>query len=620
MSKKASSQKNEAKPQTAQVDAIRNLLSDEEFATAWTRLRALRKQFPNFKPLLALAFEAADGAGLDREALMCAYDWVQASPNSVDALQALGNAAFEGDYGALAGDAFLRLTAIEGGDLVLPESSPTAFGDMSQAEMVLADTSRILLNAKRFHDVIARLQDARFPSLISNLGLAHFALGDITMAAQKFTQSWQANENNLFAAEKQLRLLLWLHGADAIRPLLPVILAVTPLRMEDALAKLSSLILLQEWDLANDYCIASLDEPFRDEEVDAQLDEWFDYLAASVALRLGDAAEAERRLESALGGSMSYPPLRELALHIGLSPNLVGLAAPSCVVGEFLAWFPSTWVDRIFDMQRIVAQLSDAQFEARTAPIFAACDAHHDYLATAIELGGRQVTLLGLEVLKYRAKCGDSLALDTLMLLLTRPIGIDQDRFDLLRWLQDFGFVSDDGTTPLLARGQIASIKTQRLEVTSEATSNTPYPEEGQVLYEKMLALLKERKLEQALAVAQTIYDRYPNIAMSAGNLAMAKENLQHPSEEIETLFQHALSINKDYKFARAGLARIFARRGDPDAADAMLAPVLVEGRFHASEWRSVLLAQMEIAKARSDFPAMERAIVALNEMAARTG
>jgi tetratricopeptide (TPR) repeat protein len=619
MSKKVKTASSTPKPQAAQIDAIRRLLAGGNPELAWSRVRQLRKCFPDFKPLLALSFEVAVTAEMEHEALLCAYDWATASPTNRDALEALMHSALRLNFGALGGDATLRLAALDDKIIDLPASLPTPFGDISHAEMVMADTGRILLNAKRFHDVVALLKNAAFPSLINNLGLAYFALGKLTLAADSFTQNWATFPGNLFAAERQIRTQLWLHGNEAIKSALPTLLENTPSRTEDALGKLSSLLLLQEWAQADIYWKASIQESYWDKESNTLQLDLLHYLGICIALRLDNIDQARQRLLPALESTASYPHLHELALYLALQSNASSAAslpnAPTCVAGEVLTWFPSTWLDQLSALNPLAKQLSSTQIEIKINAILLTCDAHHDYLAIALELGGKDTRNLAMEILKLRAKQNDTNAINTLTSLLTRPFGTDQDRFTLLRFLQDLQILDRATAIPMLLKGSVTEVRSEQIELSSEPTADSPYPKAGQAQYEKMHALLSAKKLEQALVIAQSIYQDYPKIAMSAANLAMIKESLQHPSEEIEALFQHAFSLNKDYLFARAGLARLLAKRGDPDAAQAILEPALSGKNFHMSEWRTLLFAQIEIAKARGDLAATMQLTRSLYEL-----
>jgi thioredoxin-like negative regulator of GroEL len=107
---------------------------------------------------------------------------------------------------------------------------------------------------------------------------------------------------------------------------------------------------------------------------------------------------------------------------------------------------------------------------------------------------------------------------------------------------------------------------------------------------------------------------------MSHANLAMAMETLGNPIDQIQAFFGRALELDQDYIFARAGLARVLARRGDVEAAREMLQPVYSREQYHYSEWRTILLAQIEMALTEGNttaVQAIQRALRDLEDMAA---
>ena len=88
---------------------------------------------------------------------------------------------------------------------------------------------------------------------------------------------------------------------------------------------------------------------------------------------------------------------------------------------------------------------------------------------------------------------------------------------------------------------------------------------------------------------------------MVLGNLAGIKSELGHPDDEVESLYQRALDIDPTYLFAQTGLARLTARKGDPDHARELLKPVLGREEYHVSEWRAILVVEREIALKQND-------------------
>ena len=72
-------------------------------------------------------------------------------------------------------------------------------------------------------------------------------------------------------------------------------------------------------------------------------------------------------------------------------------------------------------------------------------------------------------------------------------------------------------------------------------------------------------------------------------------------------LIRHAAEVAPDYFFARTGLVKLLVSEGRLDEARAQLKPLLELKEMHRSEWRSLILAQIVIARAAADLPALTR-------------
>lgn len=589
-----------SKPQSAQLDAIRRLARQRMPEEARTRLKALRQSFPGYRPLLALAWEVEDETGTPWSAVARAFDWAEAAPGSAAALTTLMESALAVGLPALALATSAQLAALNGDPGEPLPTVETPFGLMTGEEATLTDISRILLTDGRFDELIDRLHDATNSALRNNRALARFARGDVAKALEEFEANWQQQPLNLFALERMIRLRLWLRGHDSAAGLAAPLKATRPQRAEDALGKLTGLILLGEWeaaeaswqaDSAGDYWIAQNND----------MRGLFDYAGAVVALRGGDHAAARDRLQFARKANSRHDPVIDLDRALGS-----GSATEGCVVevGEVVAWLPVSWFRRLIDLRNA----GKSEIETKIRQHFATCDAHADYLGLAVELGGKNAGAIALAILQQRAKQGDQPAKGQLFSLLTRPGGPDSDRTRLLNWLSEEKLIVSGSSLPMLARGKITDVKPMSFRLTPEPTRDNPYPPDVQQLYDQMLNFLHARQLDKAHALARDICVKQPDVPMSHGNLALVKEALGHPAEEVEAVFRKALELDDDYTFARAGLTRVLARRGDVEAARAMMENVLCREEYHFSEWRTILLAQRELALAQGE-PAAVKSI-----------
>lgn len=591
-------------PQSAQLDAVRKLLRLGRYEEAQTRVTALRARFPDFKPLLALAWEVSDTAGDFLSASLHAWDWSVASPGSLAALEALHGSAFDAGLPALGASAAQKRAQAEGHPL--PELPPLSgvLGDLTLEQGVAVDLSRLFLTFGRYDAVIAMLEGIDHPSTRNNLAVARFAQGEIAAALTDFETNWQHDTRNLFALHYVIRLRLWRGGRGPASALADNLRDAQPLRAEDAYGQMFGLLLLG----ADDDAIAAWrklrEAEFWDDENMPQ-NSLCAYLAGLAALRKGDIESAGELFAEACDLDPDNLDADTALLALELQPLGREVDAKA---GQFHDWFPQSWITNLRTAKG--AQALEAAIEVQQRR----CDAHADYLAAAAELGGPGVRFYAIPILKLRARDGDSASLNTLRNLLVRPCGTDQDRMDLDRWLQENGFVEAGEPQRVLLHGEVRELALREMLLHAEPT-NLGLPAASQARLEKMHRLLKQNNFEDALHIAEELAATHPRHPTLVANVASIKDALGHEIDEIEALFQRAAELDPTYLFAQAGLARVAARKGDVERARALLTPLENREKYHFSDWRAILMAEREIAAALPDMPAMFRLDDALRKL-----
>lgn len=547
MSKSSQSKKLSPTPNTDQIAAVRRLVDSGDTVQARQRLAALRKSFPDFKPLLGLAWEVEDGCESPMLASARAFDWQRASPNSRAALEALFESARTAGLVALYGRALQRLAAMDGkSDFQLPDSVASALGSLSFEQAEAIDLSRMHLADNNPAAAIAVLQGIDHPSARNNLALASFVSGDITQALTVIEDNWQADPDNLFALDCLVRWRCWAHGLDNCMGFVAPLRHTTPRRAEDAIAQVSALRFLGD------------DK--------AALLAWQD-------------------CEKAPFWQYSSTDLR--AIFVDLKETAAELPGGSGM------WFPGPWIRAL----TAIARKSQEKWEQRWDSLLETCEAHADYLIRAVDFGDAATRLLGMSVLKLRAKRSDGAALASLQALLTHSSGPDSARMDLLNWLIEQCFRSRSEAAEVWLSGQLRTINSHGMRITDEP-QGSPFPPEGMALNERVHEAIGRHDLRQALSLAQQLQKAYPNEPSALTNLAAIKEGLRHPKAEVTDLYQQAYSLAPDYLFARCGLARCLAGEGKTEEAHKLLDGILEREEFHRSEYRSFLLAQRALALA----------------------
>lgn len=579
---------------TEQIHALRKLARAGRTDEALKRLDALKSQHPGFKPLYSLACELAATSDYPYQAICRAWDWTHASPNSEPAWQALAVEAFALGYPALGRHAEIHLAQLTSVPAPPALPLPTPFGDMSFDEAVANDIARALVQTRRFTEAMTALEGFDHLSSLNNRAMIHFQQGDIPNALAGFEVSWRREPGNIFTLDYIIRLRLWRHGRDATTELLTPLKSAKPLRDNDALAKVQSLLILGEWQAADRAWRESAEADFWDEMLDSDPPYGsFHFAGAIAALRLGDLKVMTERFDLAMEVSDDRDEEIE---HIGMAAYTPGLAEMPDIPLAGFSWIPLSWIERMMELKTRKGKV----FERDYLELLHDFDAHPDYLATQAQWGGEMGRYLAVALLKQRAKGGDTTARQTLLELLTLPCGSDEVRHGLLTDLVEEGLLPPDNTVSMLTQGEVREIK--HMAVKLHADADPPeLPTKAQAQLEKSFVLLHEGRHKACMQLLEELLRQHPGLPMLYNNLAGIKEALDYPEYEIEALFSTAHTIDPDYLFAIAGLARLEAKRGDLDKAAEMLRPLLERESYHFTEWRAILMTQLEIAKQNGD-------------------
>lgn len=597
----------------AQLDALRRLARSGKIWEALDRLDALKARHPGFKPLYSLASELARMADTPHWAVACALDWTRASPNSQAAWQALLDDAFAGGYLALGLHAGQCLARLEGRSAEPPEDLDTPFGKMRFDEALANDKARVYMAAGRLDAALAVLAGFDHVSLRNNAAVIRFHQGDVAGALAAFEENWRREPRNLFALEYLVRLRLWTRGLDYAAGLAAPLKATPAARSDDALAKVHGLLVLGDWQGADAAWRESADADFWQGPQEIDKSGAFDFAGGIAALRLGDFEAVTERLAAA---AENLPARRELIQRIEFNVAVPDLGeAPDIPLGELSLWFPQGWIDRLRGLGKGGGKETEDRYDA----LMRVCDAHSDYLGLVAEFGGEAGRFLAVSILKLRAREGDSAALQALVGLLARPCGPDKARTGLHAELAESGLLPVGGTVSMLAQGKVREIRHLAMEIHAEARP-PDLPPESHARLEKVSGLLARNKLEEGMAILEDLIARHPDAPTLYNNLAGIKEGLGHPDSEVEALLQKAFELDPDYLFAIAGLARFAAKRGDTGRAQTMLTPLLGRASYHFSEWRSILMTQLVIARQQGELGVAINLMKQIEELQERFG
>jgi len=449
----------EDRPQSAQLEAIRRLVKDDQIDEAERRIELLRQRYPNHKPLYALYWDVLYAAGAILELAVAAWDWVHVSPNSMAAWEALEFSCKE-DFPILAIAARHRLAALQGEPLDdAIDVIDTPFGALSLDDSMRLDAARMLLNFDRADEAEALIVHIDHVFARNTFALVAFAHGDVERAESILEECCRAVPNNLFGLEHLLRFRLWLHGIDGLSELGDAIEALPPMRSEDLYSKLFGLALLGRFEAAERAWLEALPEYL------SGVNDRAHYLAAFIAWRQGRSDDALARLRAAGAGGECESMLADLLLAVDRKDE------PDWVIDTQYNWWPSVLLTQFralyeHDQKAAFQSLED------TKP-------HMDYFARMAEMAGFSMRSLVYTRLCQPAMDGDEAARTCLVEMLARPCGPDVERVGFHAWLQERGLLESNSQVLIWKKGEVTESSNLTLNIDTAITSAIDLPDEA---------------------------------------------------------------------------------------------------------------------------------------------
>lgn len=600
--------KAEARPQPAQIDAVMRCLKNNELKEARQRLTRLQQQFPNHKPLRRLAYEIARQSGDDQRAVFFAWEWCEASPNSTQAFEALAESSLP-EFPFLhvhAADRLAELGEYFGKDL--DELRTELAKDYSLDHGLSMDLCRVFLANGKTAEARAFVESIPLAEAQNNVAQSYFSEGNIELAETTLKGVLDQHPEDCFALERLFTTRLWQQGRGAALSIAEQLFALTPSSSDDARRQLEVAIALNQLDRADAIYQAALNAPwYASEDPDLLIH----VAGALVAWQRGDHDEALSRFDRAQDDSEAFDETRAQLMFARLSGD-----TPNFAIDHISRCWPIDYI-RILHPEQCT---TDNELFVRWKIALP----HPDYLVATAISGTKGASALAITALQYLAtRDGDTRegARQALVSLLSLPCGSDSVRHTLNQWMVENGLLEQDTPVPMLVGGKITDVKQLKIRIHDEPVEEeTVLNDADHRIYGEVMNLIHAHKNKKARQLMEDLFLRYPDYPRVLSGLATLREADGEPIENWAPLIRHAAKIAPDYLFARTGLIKLLAKEGRLEEARTELKPLLELKEIHSSEWRALIMAQIAIAKAEADFPALTRLSAELRDCQKRFG
>jgi predicted Zn-dependent protease len=593
----------------AGLQEVGALLRRRRWDEARQVLQALDRRYPKRKEVLILLAEVSMRLG-DAAAWQAVSQRLLAlAPGSADATLMLGRAYLAN------GRLFLALPTLRHFLDHWPDH-PDAAATRRDAAEVEAETERIVRERGpaggegrelgRLHDeLLSQLEVGRFAQARqtaerllarwpdsaqarNNLGEIHFREGRLDEAVAAARQVLEAAPDNAHALTNLTRYLFLGGRADEARALAGRLQALTSEAPDLWVKKAEALACLgDDQGVLDALHGAERAGPLGERPGDALLY----HLAGAAAGRLGREGEAKAYWKKALACQPGFAPARE---------NLEDLGQP--VEERHAPWMIPlpNWVPE----SAITGLINSFGPAARRRSDQAVTEATRRYLreypgltaliGPMLDRGDPEARTFALR-LALIAETPEALAALRDFALGQR--GPDAMRMEAAQAAMRAGLLPS-GLVRMWLRGAWADTLQLGFELHGEPLG--ALPTRARELLERAVDAFYEGKLERAEALLREAQQLAPGDPSLLYNLATAHLQQGHTAEA-EALLREVHERWPDYLFARTALAQVHARAGEVERARALLDPLLAQRRLHFSEFASLCLAEIDLARARGE-------------------
>jgi tetratricopeptide (TPR) repeat protein len=178
--------------------------------------------------------------------------------------------------------------------------------------------------------------------------------------------------------------------------------------------------------------------------------------------------------------------------------------------------------------------------------------------------------------------------------------GTDSERMKAANIVAELGLIDRTQPLAIYANGKQTEVMLLNYEIFSE-TVETDLPDEAHEHYQTAFHAVYENNPTLALAeaeIALTIVPDHPQLL----NVKYSALTLLRRDKEADELTHYTAKVHPDYFFARINMARFLIKQSKLDEADEWIKPLITQQRFHVSEFRALVITQIEYYNMRKDF------------------
>ncbi len=553
---------------------------------ALEKIKAALETAPRHGGLLRRRVEALLELGRLAEAELIAYQWAQALPNSPQAWEALFRLGLKNRHLALAMDAarhFNQLAErtgerpiatideneIEAGIINAYTGAPVPIAELLQMEV-----GQLYIGARHFEEGYEVLKSAKEPPARNNLGLCLFQLGRFSEALDCFKENWDQEPRNLTAAGWMARISLFMGDEEHAQGLAAPLMHTPPVRMEDAMTQIETLLLLGKEEEA----LEAFDK--------AREQSWWQAAEnmPALALVLHMGAVCHARMGNTPSASSLWRKAYELNPNIPyITDNLDDLEQPpiqrhgayTLPVDDYL---PLPW------LKRIRSDHSDDPATDQRIPVSNA------YLEAVARISDPRAMKLSTALLIDRMGHGDEDAGNRLLAILKGKQGSFRERFSLGMTLLQAGLIEREETIDLWDGKKFQPSQLKDHKIHNEPIPNKLSPSQQERMAEALDAFQRGDMITAKKLLERLSRDA-PDEPSVWGNLATVHERLGD-KEKSRALIEKSVEIDPDYLIGRCNLALTELLDGNIETAKQYLAGLSEREELHIHEATALFGAQ----------------------------